>query len=137
MKPEYLDELINRASEAAGSDAELARKLEVSRAFVSDWRHGRKKCPAGDIALMADIAGLDAEAWTARAVIGQYEGTTKGTKLEAALKKALLATGAALLTGSAHAAAVIEIAHSTWAYFIRCIDCKGDYRPLKADRKLL
>ncbi len=66
------------------------------------------KCPAGDVALMAQLAGLDADAWVARAVISQYEGTAKGAKLEAALKKALLATGAVLLSGSVHAAVAID-----------------------------
>jgi hypothetical protein len=108
MKPEYLDELINRASKVAGSDAALARHLEQGRQAISNWRSGRTPCPPGDIALMAALAGLDAEAWNARAVISQYEGTTKGAKLEAALKKALLATGAVLLSGSVHAAVAID-----------------------------
>ena len=115
MKPNYLDELINRASKAAGSDSELARQLEVSRGFVSDWRHGKKKCPAADVALMAGIAGLDADAWVARAVISQYEGTAKGAKLEAVLKKALLVTGAALASSSVHAGPVISAMAETVA----------------------
>jgi len=108
MKPNYLDELIDRASKKAGSDAALARYLEQSRGAVSDWRAGRMKCPAGDVALMAELAGLDPDAWVARAVISQYEGTAKGAKLEAALKKALLATGAVLLSASVHAQPVID-----------------------------
>jgi hypothetical protein len=124
MKPKYLDELIDRASKAAGSDSELARQLEVSRSFVSDWRNERKKCPAADVALMAAIAGLDAEAWGARALIAQHEGTSKGAKLEAALKKALLATGAALLSSSASATAATDGFHNLIIDFIRCILCK-------------
>jgi len=124
MKPEYLDELIDRASKVAGSDSELARQLEVSRSFVSDWRNNRKKCPAADQALMAHIAGLDADAWGSRALISQHAGTTKGAKLEAALKKALLATGAALASGGAQAAIATEPFHQAISYFIRCIFCK-------------
>jgi len=117
MNPNYLIELINRAVIATGSDAELARQLEVSRSRIGDWRKGRTTCPPADVALMANLAGLDAEAWTARAVISQHEGTAKGVKLEAALKKAFVATGAALVSFGATAADSV-------AYFIRCINCQ-------------
>jgi len=115
MKPNYLVELINRAAEKAGSDAKLARILEVSRSRISDWRNERTTCPPADVALMAELAGLDAEAWTARAVISQHEGTSKGAKLEAALKKAFVATGAALATFGVSAA-------NDAVYYIRCIN---------------
>lgn len=115
MKPNYLDELIDRASKAAGSDAALARHLEQGRARINDWRSGRASCPAGDVALMAELAGLDPDAWVARAVISQYEGTTKGAKLEAALKKALLATGVVLASSSAQAAPAISVIAETLA----------------------
>lgn len=123
MKPKYLDELINRASKAAGSDAALARELEQTRAAVSNWRNDRTPCPPADQALMAAIAGLDAEAWGARALIAQHEGTTKGAKLEAALKKAFLATGAVIASSSASAAPVINAGQNLYEYFIRCILC--------------
>lgn len=116
MKPEYLDELINRASRKAGSDAALAREIEVGRSLISDWRAGRKPCSPEDQALMAALAGLEAEAWGARAMIAKHAGTTKGAKLEAALKKAFVATGAALVSSG-----VIAADHV--AYFIRCILC--------------
>ena len=121
MKPIFLDELINRASEKAGNDARLAKRLSVSRQSVNDWRRERKTCPAADVALMADMAGLDAEAWTARAVIAQHEGTEKGEALKEALKKALQATGAAMLIcGQAQAAIVSGVSD-----FIRCIFSKA------------
>ena len=123
MKPNYLTELIDRASAAAGSDAALARELEIGRSLVSDWRKGTKSCSPADQTLMASLAGLDADAWAARAVIEQHRGTAKGAKLEAALKKALLVTGAALLSGSAVAAPVIQSAKNQLEYFIRCINC--------------
>jgi len=124
MKPNYLDELINRASKTAGSDSELARQLETSRQAVSDWRKGRKPCPPADQALMAGIAGLDADAWGARALISQHEGTAKGAKLEAVLKKALAATGAALATCSVHAQTVTDGFQYVIHDLIRCILCK-------------
>jgi hypothetical protein len=105
--PKYLNELIDRASKAAGSDTALAKELEVSKTVVSDWRHGRRRCSPEDQALMAAMSGLDAEAWGARGMIEKHEGTTKGAKLQEALKKALLATGAAMLSASINAAPVM------------------------------
>lgn len=119
-KPEYLDQLIQKASEAAGSDYQLGKRLKSSRQAVSDWKAGRKTCPAADQALMAGIAGLDPEAWAARALIAQHEGSEKGELLKQALKKALLATGAAIGTyGSQVQAATLD----GLGYLIRCILC--------------
>lgn len=114
-KPEYLDQLIDLASKAAGSDYKLAAELGVTRQNVSNWRHGKATCPAADVALMAELAGMDPEAWVSRAIMAQYEGTPKGVKLARALGKAVLATGAAI--GSAGA-----LAQETFSYLIRCIE---------------
>lgn len=119
-KPEYLDQLIDLASEAAGSDYKLAKLIETSRSTVSDWRHGRRPCPIGDVALMAQVAGLDANQWIARATVAQYEGTPKGDKLYIALGKALLATGAVIASSGASAQTV---SGDTMNYLIRCILC--------------
>lgn len=99
-------ELLDSASKVVGSDYKLAQMLEVSRQTVSDWKHGRKPCPPADIALMASVAGLDAEAWLVRATIAKYEGTSKGDRLYKALGKALLATGAAVASSGASATAI-------------------------------
>ncbi len=124
--PEFLGQLIDQAAEAAGSPSKLARLLEVSAGNVSDWKAGRRSCPVADVVLMAEIAGLPAEEWAARAVVAQYEGTSKGDKLFRALGKALPAIGAAIVSSGANAhqifspkgGAVQEIA----AYLIRCIE---------------
>lgn len=119
IKPDYLDQLIERASVVAGSDYKLAQRLRVTRQMVSQWKHGHKTCPAADQALMAGIAGLDAEAWAARALISQHEGSEKGELLKQTLKKALLVTGGALATfGASAQAATLE----GLGYFIRCIN---------------
>lgn len=115
-KPDYLDQLLDKAATAAGSDYKLAQYLEVNRATVSQWRSGKRTCPAGEVALMAELIGMDAEAWASRAIVAQYEGTPKGEKLAAVLGKALLVTGAALAGSGAHAAA-------GFSYLIRCILC--------------
>ena len=122
-KPIYLDELLDRAKKETGSDTKLAVFLGVSRQTVSDWRHERKPCPPADQALAAYAAGLNPDDWAARALISQHEGSEKGELLKQALKKALVATGAAIATSSATAGpAISEAADSVW-YFIRCIFC--------------
>ena len=129
-KPEYLDQLIDKASEAAGNDSQLAKMLEVSRQAVNDWRKGRKTCPVADQTLMASIAGLDAAAWHARATVAQYEGTSKGDKLYRVLGKALLATGVAVATSGANA---LVIYSNATEHLIRCIEGLIKNRPpLKA-----
>ena len=131
-KPEYLIQLIELASKAAGNDSQLAEKLEVNRQAVSNWRHGKKPCPAADQALMAGIAGLDAEAFAARALIAQHEGTEKGELLKQVLKKAFVATGAALGTFGASASETVY----TVIDFIRCILCLcKSYEPCTCNRK--
>jgi hypothetical protein len=118
-KPEYLDQLIDQASTAAGNDNQLAQMLEVGRQTIYQWRKGMKSCPVADQALMASIAGLDAAAWHARATVAQYEGTSKGDKLYRVLGKALLATGAVIATSGANA----QVIYSTITeHFIRCIE---------------
>jgi len=121
-KPEYLDQLIKLASTAAGSDYKLAAELGVSRGNIGDWKAGRRSCPAGDVALMAELAGMDPEAWLARATVAQYEGTAKGERLARVLGKALLVTGAVI--GSAGASACQAFEH-----FIRCIERLSSFPP--------
>jgi len=122
-KPEYLDQLIDRASKAAGSDYKLAQKLGVTRQNVSNWKHGKQTCPVADQALMAELAGLPAEEWLSRAVVAQYSGTPKGEALAKALGKALAVTGAGIASSGAHA---VTAAGETLSYFIRCICCMFD-----------
>lgn len=119
-KPDYLDQLIDKASKAAGSDYKLAQMLETSRFNVSNWRHGKKPCPVGDVALMAEIAGLEVQEWLARAVVEQYHGTSKGEKLYMALGKVLAATGAAVVSVGASAEPIFSTAKNV-GHFIRCI----------------
>lgn len=81
-----LAELIDRASAVAGSDSKLAKLIDAHQPHISQWRSGAKPCPPGDVALMAEIAGLDPDEWMTRAVMAKYEGTPKGEKLMRALK---------------------------------------------------
>ena len=79
-------ELIEKASKAAGSDNKLAQLIDAHQQHISKWRKGEKPCPPADVALMAEIAGLDAAEWTLRAIAAKHEGTAKGEKLMRALK---------------------------------------------------
>ena len=129
--PEFLLELIDRASRAAGSQTKLADMLLVPRTRVSNWKSGSQPCPAADIALMAHVAGMDAEAWASRALVAQYEGTPKGELLASVLGKALQATGAVIASSGAKVAAMAVLAakllctvpDGATGYFIRCILC--------------
>jgi len=70
---------------------------------------------------MADLIGMNAEAWLARATIAQYTGTPKGERIARVLGKALLATGAVLGTSGASASEAVS-------YLIRCIE-RLSYKP--------
>ena len=98
-----INEMIDKATAIAGSDGKLGSLIGQPRTVISDWRHGRKKCPPEDIALMAGVAGLDAEAWLIRATIERHKGTAKGDRLLKVLGKGLLATGAAIASSGASA----------------------------------
>jgi hypothetical protein len=135
-------ELLEKAAQVVGSDYKLAQMLEVPRQAVSDWKHGRKPCPPADVALMASVAGLDAEAWLVRATIEKYEGTAKGDRLYKALGKAWLATGAAVASSGASATAIFGnmvhdtlagwlIAHSTMYRLVK-LKCQKRRRPQRA-----
>jgi hypothetical protein len=122
-KPEYLDRLLDEAKALTGSDYATAKMLKVGRATVSQYRKGTRTCPPADVALLAELCGYDATAWTARAVAQAYEGTEKGTLLSKALKKALVATGAAIVSSGAKAAAILSLSTDlTLSHFIRCIE---------------
>jgi DNA-binding transcriptional regulator YdaS (Cro superfamily) len=125
--PELINQLLDAASEAAGSDYKLAQMLETSRSTLSQIRAGKRPCPIGDVALMAVIAGLKPEEWMARAVIAQYEGTSKGDKLFRALGKASLAIGGVIASSGASAHQIFshkgaETIAGAVSYFIRCIE---------------
>lgn len=94
-----LNLLIERATSVAGTRYKLAKYLHVTPSAVYDWEAGRKTCPPADIALMAELAGLDALQWLARATVEKHLGTEKGEQLQRALGKQSPATGEA--TGSA------------------------------------
>lgn len=116
-------ELLDRAKKATGSDYKTAKALEVTPQRISDWRTGRQPVPVADVVLMAELAGLKTEEWAARAIVAQYQGTSKGDKLFKALGKALAATGAAIVSSGADAHRIFSAVYDQSGYFIRCILC--------------
>lgn len=86
--------LIDKASQVCSSDAELARRLGVSRAAVSMMRSGKLKISPEMAAFMADIAGENAR----DAYIAAGIENARGTKYEGALREVL---GKALAAGVA------------------------------------
>lgn len=86
--------LIDKASKICKSDAELARRLGVSRAAVSMMRSGKLKISPEMAAFMADIAGENAR----DAYIAAGIENARGTKYEGALREVL---GKALAAGVA------------------------------------
>lgn len=96
MQSHEIPELIKRAAERAGSKSELGRQLGATPQRIYEWETGRRSCPPEDVALMADLAGLPAEVWLARATMWKHEGTPKGERLQKALGKYSRVIGAAL-----------------------------------------
>lgn len=107
-----LNELIDRAKSIAGSDYKLAKMIGVPQSRLSNWRHGADTIPPADVALIAEVAGLDPVAWAMKAMVSKYQGTPKGDRLMHAVGKALRATGAALGSSGASAAVIYLTAGS-------------------------
>lgn len=116
--------LLDKAKAKTGSDYKTAHELGVSTGNLSDWRAGRTPMPAADVVLTAQLSGLDAVEWGSRAIAAQHEGTPKGAKLQKALKKALPAIGAVIVSSGASAATITAaLTKAGLGYLIRCILC--------------
>ena len=107
--PDIYAQLLDAAREVTGSDYKTAKALEITSQRISDWRKGRSPMPVADVVLLADLAGLRADEWAARAIVEKYEGTAKGDKLYRALGKASLAIGAAIASSGASAHQIFSL----------------------------
>ena len=116
-------ELIERALAVAGSQAELARLLKVAPPNITVWKKEEKPCPPEDQARLAAIAGIDPVQTLVRAHIEKHEGTEKGDQLARVLGKFSVATGAAVATSGASAAAIFSPTYKSLLDLIRCILC--------------
>lgn len=91
-----IEQLLDAAKASSGSDYKTAKLLGLTPARVSDWRAGRVNPQPEDYALVAAIAGQDAEEALVRAVLEKHKNTPKGERLVSALGKALSAAHAAV-----------------------------------------
>lgn len=89
--------LLDAAREKTGSDYKTAKLLGITPQQISDWRHEREKGrpQPEDYALIAAVAGLDAEEALIRAVLAKHANKPKGERLLSALGNVLHRTGVA------------------------------------------
>lgn len=90
---QHVKALIDMASEVCLSDAELARRLHVSRATISMMRSDKLKVSPEMAAMLADIAGGDAVEAMIAAVIEGAKGTAREALLRDILGKERAAGG--------------------------------------------
>lgn len=114
-----VETLIARAIEKTGSGSELARMLGVPRSKITQWKNGHAKCQPDDLAAIGAIAGYNALNVLAAATLEATEGTKKGAVLDAALGKAMKATGYENSGG-------LTPPKSLKDHLIQCILCKVD-----------
>ncbi|RYE81479.1 MAG: hypothetical protein EOO80_01015 [Oxalobacteraceae bacterium] len=123
-----VNELLDAAKKVTGSDYKTAKALGVPTTYISNWRHGTggRNAQPEDLALIAGIAGLDAEEVLVRAILDKHANTTKGEKLLSVLGNVLRRTGEAVTLGffasvgwaSSHGA--METAASVWRQCALC-----------------
>lgn len=89
--------LIDKATKTCGSDAEVARRLGIYPADVSNLRAGKRKLSPEIAAELAELAGEDARQAVIEAVIERNEGTRRGGLLREILGKGLAAGVAGML----------------------------------------
>ena len=91
--------LLDAAKTVTGSDYATAKAIGTTTQIVSNWRHGRRTAQPEDLALIAGLAGLDAEEVLVRAIIEKHANTSKGERLLNVLGNVLRRTGEAVTLG--------------------------------------
>jgi len=80
--------LLDLAQQKTGSDAELARRLEVPRQIVSEWRHEKRAISPEAVAALCDLlrlSGEEAREWLAIAVCDNPKNANRAEMLKRAL----------------------------------------------------
>lgn len=90
-----INALLDAAKDKHGSDYKVAKLLGRQTQEISDMRYGRLTAQPEDHALIASLAGLDAEEALVRAVIAKHAGKPKGERLLSVLGNVLRRTGVA------------------------------------------
>jgi DNA-binding transcriptional regulator YdaS (Cro superfamily) len=124
-----LNRLIEKASEAAGSEAKLARAMGMPQQNISGWKSGIRTCTPEDRARLAAFAQEDALQELVRATLEKTAGTLRGEQLRQVLGKWLHQTGGAtvgalLSLGSmTYGALSLRDAMTSALDVLRCILC--------------
>jgi len=119
MNNDLAKTLIEKACKQVGSATALAEMLGVKPQRITQWKNGHLKCQPDDLAAIGAIAGYNALNVLAAATLQATEGTAKGAVLDAALGKAMRATGYVSSGGSAPQMSLKD-------QLIQCILCKVD-----------
>lgn len=93
--------LIDRAVKMCGSSAELAKRLEIYPADITNLKKGKRPLSPEIAAEIADIAGMDARQAAIDAIIERNAANRKGQRLADILGKAQ-AVGAAAMLGTSY-----------------------------------
>jgi hypothetical protein len=92
----HVIDLVERAAERAGSMNKLAKALHIAESAPRGWKALTRPFSPEDRMRVAAIAGDDAIAELARAMIAKHEGTPKGDQLRLLLGNVLRHSGAAV-----------------------------------------
>jgi len=92
-----LEALLEEAKKKTGSHYKTAKAIGVTPNRLNDWRQGRVKAQPEDHALIAAVAGMNAEEALIAAVLEKHRDTPKGERLVTALGKAMRAAGGAAM----------------------------------------
>lgn len=95
---QYGQLLIDKAAKTCSSDAELARKLKLSRAHISMMRDGKRTVTPEIAVLLADMVNIDPMEAMRQVVLDAAPMSKNGGKIKEILGKGL-AVGAVALSG--------------------------------------
>ena len=101
--------LIEEAKKAAGSYRAISQMTGILPPNLSSIKAGNREASPEELALLAEVAGMNAAEWLVRGVIAKHEGTEKGTRLLRALGKSLPAITALVAASNGHAAIAGEL----------------------------
>lgn len=97
-----LESLIDEASDLCGGDAQLARRIDVPRQNVNEWRHGKRPLSPETVGLLADVLQLGGEEARRLAVLAVI-GNPKNKEKAGVLRRAFFVSsvvGALVLCGA-------------------------------------
>lgn len=90
--------LIDKASKVCGSDAELARRLQISHAHITMMRNGKRAITPVIAGLLADISGDDPALAVMAALKDSLAKNPRGQRVLDALERRFLAGAAAIFS---------------------------------------